>query len=248
VFVKMRWWAVAAAAMFAVAGVLFAASANTAAGTNLRSDTEALKDVLARRAAVVDQRQNQLTALEDRIQSLTKEQQGTEIAKARDALAKLSSPVGLVPLTGPAVTVTMTDASPEGNEEANPDDLVIHQQDLQAVINAMWRAGAQGVQVMDQRLINTSAVRCVGNTLILQGRVYSPPFIVTGVGDQAEIERELERDDYLRGFRAAVEFFGLGYEQVRQESATLPGFEGPLGIDDASVMPDSKAQTAKKDS
>ena len=29
------------------------------------------------------------------------------------------------------------------------------------------------------------------------------------------MERELERDDYLRGFQAAVEFFGLGYEQVR---------------------------------
>ena len=31
--------------------------------------------------------------------------------------------------------------------------------------------------VMDQRLVSTSAVRCVGNTLILQGRVYSPPFV-----------------------------------------------------------------------
>jgi uncharacterized protein YlxW (UPF0749 family) len=139
----------------------------------------------------------------------------------------------------------MTDASPVGNEEANPDDLVIHQQDLQAVINAMWRAGAQGIQVMDQRLINTSAVRCVGNTLILQGRVYSPPFVVTGVGEQDAIERELNRDDYLRGFQAAVEFFGLGYEQTRQESVTLPGFDGPLGIDDAAVMPDD--EQGKKD-
>lgn len=241
----MRWWAVFAAVVFGVAGWLFAASANTAAGTNLRSDTEALKDVVAQRAAVVDQRQTRVTALQERVKALTKEQEGTEIAKARAAVDRLSSPVGLQPLTGPAVTVTMTDASPEDNEEANPDDLVIHQQDLQAVINAMWRAGAQGVQVMDQRLINTSAVRCVGNTLILQGRVYSPPFVVTGVGDQAIIERELARDDYLRGFQAAVEFFGLGYEQVREDSVTLPGFDGPLGIEDATVM--SEDTPRKKD-
>ncbi|MEU3603631.1 DUF881 domain-containing protein, partial [Streptomyces sp. NPDC006798] len=30
-------------------------------------------------------------------------------------------------------------------------------QDLQAVVNALWAGGARGIQVMDQRLISTSA-------------------------------------------------------------------------------------------
>lgn len=240
---SVRWWAVLAAVVFGAAGFLFAASANTAAGTDLRSDTAALKDVVAERAAIVDQKQNQVAELQTRVQQLGKDQEGTAAARAQGAIDQLSSPVGLVPLTGPAVTVTLTDAPQEGNEDANPDDLVVHQQDLQAVINAMWRGGALGIQVMDQRLIATSAVRCVGNTLILQGRVYSPPFVVTGVGDQADIERELERDDYLRGYQAAVEFFGLGYEQVRQDTATIPGFDGSLGIDDATPVPDKKGRS-----
>ncbi len=236
----MRWWGLLAAVVFGLAGFLFAASANTAAGTNLRSDTAALKDVVAERVAVVDARQNQVADLQDRVRELGKDQEGSAAARAQGAIDELSAPVGLLPLTGPGVTVTLTDAPQEGNEEANPDDLVVHQQDLQAVINAMWRAGAQGIQVMDQRLINTSAVRCVGNTLILQGRVYSPPFVITGVGEQAAIERELERDDYVRGYQAAVEFFGLGYEQVRQDSVTLPGYDGPVNIDHARVVPDKK--------
>ena len=44
---------------------------------------------------------------------------------------------------------------------------------------------------MDQRLIATSAVRCVGNTLLLQGRTYSPPFVVTAIGDAAAIRPQL---------------------------------------------------------
>lgn len=231
-----------AAGVFGIAGFLFAASANTAAGTDLRSDTEALKDVVAQRAALVDRRQNLVRDLQSRVAVLTKEQEGTAAARAQGIIDRLSAPVGLLPMTGPAVTVSLTDAPQEGNEEANPDDLVVHQQDLQAVINAMWRGGALGVQVMDQRLINTSAVRCVGNTLILQGRVYSPPFVVIGVGDQADIERELERDDYLRGFQAAVEFFGLGFEQVRVDQATVPGYDGPLNIDSATPVPDKEAR------
>ncbi len=51
------------------------------------------------------------------------------------------------------------------------------------MVNAMWRGGASGVTVMGQRLISTSAVRCVGNTVILQGQVYSPPFVIEAVGD-----------------------------------------------------------------
>ncbi len=236
-----RWWGLLAAVVFGAAGFLFAASSEIAAGTDLRSDTAALKDVVAERFAVVDQRQNRLTELQDEVKVLTREQEGTEAAKAQGLIDQLSAPVGLLPLTGPAVTVSLTDAPIEGNEEANPDDLVVHQQDLQAVINAMWRGGALGIQVMDQRLINTSAVRCVGNTLILQGRVYSPPFVVTGVGDQAEIERELQRDDYLRGYMAAVEFFGLGYEQVRGSDVTIPGWDGPLGIDDATPIKEGRS-------
>lgn len=232
----MRWWSVLGAIAFGAVGFIFAASANTAAGTDLRSDTEAIKDVVAERAALVDQRQNRVAELQGQVAELTRQQEGTEAARTQGTVDRLSEPVGLVPLTGPAVTVSLTDAPKEGNEEANPDDLVVHQQDLQAVINAMWRGGAQGIQVMDQRLINTSAVRCVGNTLILQGRVYSPPFVITGIGDQASIERELATDDYLRGYQAAVDFFGLGWEQTREPAVTIPAFDGPLNISKATPL------------
>lgn len=233
---SVRWWSLLGALVFGVVGFMFAASAGTADGTNLRSDTEAIKDVVAQRVSVVNQRQNEVAALQGTVAALTKAQEGTEAASLQGVVDQLSAPVGLVPLTGPAVTVTLTDAPQKGNGEANPDDLVVHQQDLQAVINAMWRGGALGIQVMDQRLINTSAVRCVGNTLILQGRVYSPPFVVTGVGDQAAIETELKNDEYLRGYQAAVEFFGLGWEQTRQVSYTLPAYDGPLNISQATPI------------
>ena len=73
--------------------------------------------------------------------------------------------------------------SGEVPDGADPDDYVIHQQDVQAVVNALWAGGAEAMMLQDQRVISTSAVRCVGNTLILQGRVYSPPYVITAIGD-----------------------------------------------------------------
>jgi uncharacterized protein YlxW (UPF0749 family) len=51
------------------------------------------------------------------------------------------------------------------------------------------------MEIMDQRVISTSAVRCVGNTLILHGRVYSPPYRINAVGDPAELTRALSASD-----------------------------------------------------
>ena len=111
------------------------------------------------------------------------------------------------------------------------DDLVVHQQDVQAVVNALWAAGAEAMTLMDQRVISTSAVRCVGNVLILQGRVYSPPYTVTAIGDPAALERALERSSALRIYREYVDAVGLGYEVTRSRSVTMPAFDGPVALD-----------------
>ena len=65
----------------------------------------------------------------------------------------------------------------------DPNQLVVHQSDLQAVVNALWAGGAEAMTIAGQRVIATSAVRCVGNTLLLNGEVFSPP--VPGRGHRA---------------------------------------------------------------
>ena len=78
-------------------------------------------------------------------------------------------------------------------EALGPDDIVVHQQDVQGVVNALWAGGAEAMMIQDQRVIATSAVRCVGNTLFLQGRVYSPPYVIKAIGDTTSIKAALDR-------------------------------------------------------
>ena len=63
---------------------------------------------------------------------------------------------------------------------------------MQAVVNALWAGGAEAMTIMGVRVISTSAVRCVGNTLLLHGRVYSPPFVITAIGDPSAMQQALE--------------------------------------------------------
>ncbi len=54
---------------------------------------------------------------------------------------------------------------------------------------------------MDQRSISTSAVRCVGNTLILQGVVCSPPFRITATGDPVRLRAALDASPDIQLYR-----------------------------------------------
>ena len=95
----------------------------------------------------------------------------------------------------------------DGNYPAgvDPDDLVVHQQDVQSVVNAMWAGGAEAMSIMDVRVISTSAVRCVGNTLLLDGQVFSPPFKITAIGEPTAMHNALESAEGVRQFRDAVQ-------------------------------------------
>jgi uncharacterized protein YlxW (UPF0749 family) len=88
---------------------------------------------------------------------------------------------------------------------------------------------------MDQRVISTSAVRCVGNTLILQGRVYSPPFVITAIGDPAQMQRALDANGDVKIYRQYVKEFQLGYELDVHRTVSLPAYDGTLDLDYAET-------------
>ncbi|WP_405571182.1 DUF881 domain-containing protein [Streptomyces sp. NBC_01167] len=224
------------AGVFALAGLIFVTSFNTAKGTDLRTDGSLLKlsDLIQQRSTKNGDLTESTAALRGDVDALAQRDDGS--TKAEDQkLGALEEVAGTRKLTGPALTVTLNDAPPNaqaapGYPEPQANDLVIHQQDLQAVVNALWKGGAKGIQVMDQRLISTSAVRCVGNTLILQGRVYSPPYRITAVGDQSALQKALDDSVAVQNYQLYVKAYGLGWKVDEREAVTLPGYSGTVDL------------------
>ncbi|MEV5987247.1 DUF881 domain-containing protein [Streptomyces sp. NPDC052051] len=224
--------------VFALAGLIFFTSFDTAKGTNIRTDSSLLKlsDLIHERSHKNARLDESNAALRDDVEGLAK-RTGGNTGKAEQArLAALEKNAGTRKLTGRAITVTLNDAPPNataklpGYPEPQPDYLVIHQQDLQAVVNALWQGGAEGIRVMDQRLISTSAVRCVGNTLILQGRVYSPPYKITAVGDPEKLKKALTDSPAIQNYMVYVNVYGLGWKVTDDGTVTLPGYTGTVDL------------------
>jgi uncharacterized protein YlxW (UPF0749 family) len=86
------------------------------------------------------------------------------------------------------------------------------------------------MQIMDQRMVTTGAVRCVGNTLILRGRVYSPPYEITAIGDPQRLRFALDTSEGVALYRYYVDRFGLVYSAEDQTEVRLPAYDGSLDL------------------
>ena len=233
---------IAAIVAFAAAGFLLAASTLTANGSDIRVERPAeLRDLVRNEATKIDRVENELVDIQNQIQEITNSSQRNQIETTKLKIKQLSPVAGFTSMVGPGLTVTLNDAPqvdlsiPE-NERPDVNDLLIHQEDVQSVVNALWAGGAQGVSLMGKRVISTSAVKCVGNTLLLHGKVYSPPFKIQAVGDVAKLTNSLRTDPNVTVLQDYVDLYGLVYDVQRSQLIELPPYEGSLLLDNVKVV------------
>ena len=122
--------------------------------------------------------------------------------------------------------MTLNDSSLKQSPTGNVNDLVIHSQDVQAVVNGLWAAGAEAISVNGERLVSTSAVLCVGNTLLINGAVFSPPYQATAIGaDRNSLQQMTHWFDNLRN---DAQRFSLQFSVGRDETVNVPAYSGPI--------------------
>ncbi|WP_083431782.1 DUF881 domain-containing protein [Actinomyces urinae] len=193
-----------------LAGLLFAGSMTFRPSVGSRYDSDLLSLVARKEAAVKElsadneemykQIDQMITAVPDQPQLPVSERTRVELA-------------------GPGVTVTLNDAPipeplPEG---VVADDLVIHQQDIEAVFNALRSGGAEALSVQGRFVRADSKVSCVGNVINIDGKLYSPPYEIGAIGDAAKMRGALAQDPQIAVLGEYVARFNLGYS-VRDEA------------------------------
>ncbi|HEY7010940.1 MAG TPA: DUF881 domain-containing protein [Jatrophihabitantaceae bacterium] len=230
-----RWaWRVLVPVVCLVAGFGFAASARDSQGTDLRPPgTSDLRDLVHTAESRVRAADTQLAQLQDRVRAATARagKSDAAVAQQQAAAEPLRAPGGLTAVHGPGITVVLDDApSSAATAGVDPNQLVVHQSDLQAVVNALWAGGAEAMSIAGQRVIATSAVRCVGNTLLLNGEVFSPPFRVAAIGPSRTMTTALGASRGVKLFEQAAEYYGLGYTVEVSGDVGVPAYSGPLGL------------------
>jgi uncharacterized protein YlxW (UPF0749 family) len=216
-----------------LAGLLLAATYGVSGGAEIRrSDAPRLVDLVREAQSSVSRLNTERDALANKIDSAHGRSPDAALAAMLRRSAELAGEADMNPVHGPGLVVTLEDAQRDANgrfpRDASPDDLVVHQQDIQAVLNALWSAGAEAIQMQDQRIIATSVPRCVGNTLLLNGRTYSPPYTITGIGNAPAMQAALAAAPLVTLYKQYVVRFGLGYREEVKPDAQIVGHSEPI--------------------
>jgi uncharacterized protein YlxW (UPF0749 family) len=236
-------WRLVAPAVFMLAGVLFMTSMVSSQGTDLRAgrydDLDGLANSQARELADIRTRAAELSAEVDR---LTDDLGAVGADPAQRQVDRLDGPAGLEPVTGPGVTISLDDAPDEAIEATTGDvsELLVHQQDIQAVVNALWAGGAEAMTLQGQRVIATTGIKCVGNTVVLHGVPYSPPYRISAIGPTQTMLSSVTASPYIQFYLDVVKRSGLGWDVDVDPDLHLPGYEGSTELEFARPATDAQ--------
>jgi uncharacterized protein YlxW (UPF0749 family) len=232
--------------VFAIAGLLAATSVATSHGGQLPGQRDDLPGLVVDRQAAVAKLDRQATALRKLVDAQTagSASGNAQVQQARSKEAQAQAQAGLPATTGAGLTVALDDAPrsargrplPAGVPPPTPDDLGVHQQDVQAALNGLRAGGARALSVMGQRVIATTAVKCVGNTLLVNGRVYSPPFDLVAIGDPDQLRAGLNSESGVEIYQQYVAAYGLRLTVTSSQALHLPAYTGAVALVHAKAI------------
>ena len=242
-------WRVLTPAVFLLAGGLFVASSISSDGTDLRAGRYGNLDTLVnQQSRDLEQLRARAADLSDEINDLSAGLGDGSVRKAQARADALREPAGLEPAQGPGITVTLDDAPESVRQSADIDvaNLVVHQQDIQAVVNALWAGGAEAMTIQGQRVVSTTGIKCVGNTVVLHDVPYAPPYVISAIGDPVALLDDINTSPYIQSYLRYVEAYELGWSVDVDAMLKLPGYEGSLELSYARPAGDT-GSTADSD-
>lgn len=142
-----------------------------------------------------DDLQGRLTELRARMNDF--EREAADGAGVKDSfsreLGEVRAAAGLTKIAGPGIEVVLAD-SMEVAPGADPNDFLIHDTDVAAVVNALSAAGAEAVDINGERVVTTTPIRCAGTTILVNSVRIGSPYTIRAIGDPVALEKALSED------------------------------------------------------
>ncbi|EFS55557.1 hypothetical protein HMPREF9614_00847 [Cutibacterium acnes HL002PA2] len=223
--------------VMALAGLMMTTAAINSRGHDLRPERDTDMATLVRSQASHNAAlQKEAAGLRAQVEDLSKANQTPGVTSSVISSASALAPsVGLEAVSGKALRVTLDDAPLSENPDGvDANMLVVHQQDIQMVVNTLWSGGAEAMTIQGQRVISTTAVKCVGNTVVLHGVAYAPPYVIEAIGDLNAMQKALDTSEAVRIYKEYVSAYQLAWSVERAGQVTMPAYTGAVAVSHAT--------------
>lgn len=193
--------------------------------TALKMEYEKLKEENEKNLKIVEEYKTSSSNNSTLINSLTEQ------------LNQMSALSGLKDVAGEGIIVTLDDSDMTVSENISTESMLIHDTDLRAIVNELSAAGAEAMSINGQRIIATTAIRCVGPVIQVNGVKVAAPFTIKAIGNAKYLESAL---NIKGGIVDSFEIYGIKINISREKSITIPKYDGKLSFSSATVVEEEK--------
>jgi uncharacterized protein YlxW (UPF0749 family) len=178
---------------------------------------------------LLDQQMKELQAQVDAY-SLAKEDDQIDYELfLKSELETIKLTAGLTRVEGPGVVILVTDGTRELNADENPNNLLVHDLDIRAMVDDLRNAGAEAIAINGQRVVfNKSQIICTGPTIKVNDQVFAPPYVIEAIGDRKFLESSINAPG---SFSESLRSWGVFVEVNTSISITIPAYDGFVSYD-----------------
>lgn len=139
--------------------------------------------------------------------------------------------VGLTELKGQGIIIKMDD-SPKG--EVNIDS-ISHAADLRDTVNFLWSIGAEAISINGERIVFSTSIDCIVNTILINSTKTSPPFEILALGNSKTLSEQLENPNNLKDIKKRTKNQGLVFDINTSQEITIAPYDGSLAVEYAKI-------------
>lgn len=161
-------------------------------------------------------------------ESQKKNQQYMQMANL-EILDQLKEKIGLTIMRGDGVLITLDD-SPFARRE-NVDTIspsLVHAADLRDLVNLLRSNRANGISINDQRIMPTTAITSVGDSILINNFHVAPPFNISAIGDAEIIIQQFISKITLQDLKKRKKDNHLQLSIAEKKGIILPIYNGEL--------------------
>lgn len=154
----------------------------------------------------------------------------TLIASMKTSLEHAKLLAGLTNVKGEGVVVIVKDST---DTNISIEAGLVHDTDIMSIVNELKAAGAEAISVNGQRILSTTAIRCVGPTIQINGTKVASPFHIKAIGNAKYLESAL---NIKGGVADSLKSYGIQVEISTDEGIIIDKYDETLVLKYASEV------------
>lgn len=194
--------------------------------SELKSQVLKMKEKYENQYAELEKLEKELEATRKDITS-----HNEELKNLEEKINEDNKILGMTDVKGKGVKIIVQDGI-ANSSTLNVNDLIVHDLNVLSIVNELRNAGAEAISINGKRVVNTTAISCDGNVIVVNGEKISSPIEISAIG----LPEQLSTLDRAGGTLKRFTELGKKVNLTRTTKIEIPKYSGVFSFKYAKTV------------